>query len=79
MRWPACRRPSRPCSAVGLEARVIAGAGTGTYEHEAASRVYTELQPGSYVFMDADYARNLREDGGSVRRLSSTRCSCMPR
>ena len=52
--------------AVGLEARIITGAGTGTYEHEAASHVYNELQPGSYVFMDADYARNLREDGRPV-------------
>ena len=52
--------------AAGLEARIITGAGTGTYEHEAASHVYNELQPGSYVFMDADYARNLREDGGPV-------------
>jgi len=52
--------------AVGLDARIITGAGTGTFEHEAASGVYNELQPGSYVFMDADYARNLREDGGLV-------------
>jgi D-threonine aldolase len=50
--------------AVGLEARVIGGGGTGTYENEAASRVYNELQCGSYIFMDADYARNKREDGG---------------
>ena len=49
---------------VGLESRIIAGGGTGTYEHEAASRVYNELQAGSYVFMDADYARNKRADGG---------------
>jgi 3-hydroxy-D-aspartate aldolase len=44
--------------AVGLEAETIAGAGTGTYEHESASKVYTELQAGSYIFMDADYAKN---------------------
>ncbi|MGE0851367.1 MAG: DSD1 family PLP-dependent enzyme [Hyphomicrobiaceae bacterium] len=50
--------------AVGLEAETIAGAGTGTYEHESASKVYTELQAGSYIFMDADYARNKRGDGG---------------
>ena len=50
--------------AVGLEAETIAGAGTGTYEHESASKIYTELQAGSYIFMDADYARNKRGDGG---------------
>jgi len=49
--------------AVGLDARIITGAGTGTYEHEAASGVYNELQCGSYIFMDADYARNKRADG----------------
>ena len=48
----------------GLEARIVGGGGTGTYENEAASRVYTELQCGSYIFMDADYARNKRLDGG---------------
>lgn len=50
--------------AAGLEARIVGGGGTGTYENEAASRVYNELQCGSYIFMDADYARNKRADGG---------------
>lgn len=47
----------------GLDAEVVGGAGTGTFELEAASGVYTELQAGSYCFMDADYARNLNADG----------------
>jgi len=42
----------------GLPCEVIAGAGTGTYENEMTGGVYTELQCGSYVFMDADYGRN---------------------
>lgn len=41
----------------GLRCEVVTGAGTGTYRFEAASGVYTELQAGSYVFMDADYKR----------------------
>jgi 3-hydroxy-D-aspartate aldolase len=53
----------RALKAAGLEAGVVTGAGTGTYENEAASGVYNELQCGSYVFMDADYARNKRADG----------------
>jgi D-serine deaminase-like pyridoxal phosphate-dependent protein len=53
----------RALAAVGLEARTVTGAGTGTYENEAASGVYNELQCGSYIFMDADYARNKRADG----------------
>lgn len=42
----------------GLPCPVITGGGTGTWQLERDSHVYTELQPGSYVFMDADYARN---------------------
>jgi len=49
-----------------LRAEVVTGAGTGTYLLEAASRVYNEIQPGSYVFMDADYGRNLGDDGQPV-------------
>ncbi len=36
----------------------VTGGGTGTYELEAMSGVYTEVQPGSYVLMDTDYASN---------------------
>ncbi|MFB2553166.1 DSD1 family PLP-dependent enzyme [Ensifer soli] len=43
----------------GLDCAIVGGAGTGTFTHEAASGVYNELQAGSYVFMDADYARNV--------------------
>ncbi len=47
----------------GLECELISGAGTGTFPFEAASGVYNELQAGSYIFMDADYGRNLQQDG----------------
>ena len=53
----------------GLRAEIVTGAGTGTYRLEAASRVYNEIQPGSYVFMDADYGRNLGEDGQPVHEF----------
>ncbi len=42
----------------GLGCDIIGGAGTGTFEFEAASGLYNEIQAGSYCFMDADYARN---------------------
>ncbi|HWB47432.1 MAG TPA: DSD1 family PLP-dependent enzyme [Hyphomicrobiaceae bacterium] len=54
----------RALAELGLAASRVTGAGTGTYENEAASGVYNELQCGSYIFMDADYARNKRADGG---------------
>lgn len=41
----------------------ITGAGTGTWQFEGSSKVFTELQAGSYAFMDADYARNENADG----------------
>lgn len=47
----------------GLTCRTIGGAGTGTFELEASSGLWNELQPGSYIFMDADYARNENADG----------------
>ena len=36
----------------------VSGGGTGTFAHEAASGVYTEIQPGSYALMDLDYRAN---------------------
>jgi 3-hydroxy-D-aspartate aldolase len=43
---------------VGLSCGIVGGAGTGTFAVDAASGVYTELQAGSYIFMDADYGLN---------------------
>ena len=44
--------------AEGIQVGLVTGAGTGTAVLEAASGVYGELQAGSYLFMDADYAAN---------------------
>lgn len=41
-----------------IPCETITGAGTGSFMYEAASEVYNELQPGSYIFMDADYNAN---------------------
>jgi D-serine deaminase-like pyridoxal phosphate-dependent protein len=38
-----------------LEPRIVTGAGTGSAEFDGPGGVYTELQTGSYIFMDADY------------------------
>lgn len=42
----------------GVACPAVTGGGTGSVEFDLASGVYTELQPGSYVFMDGDYGRN---------------------
>jgi 3-hydroxy-D-aspartate aldolase len=49
-----------------LDCSIVGGGGTGTFALEAASGVYTEIQAGSYIFMDADYGRNLDEAGAPV-------------
>jgi D-serine deaminase-like pyridoxal phosphate-dependent protein len=42
----------------GLPCPLVTGAGTGTFALEAEAGVHGELQPGSYLFMDRDYAEN---------------------
>ena len=53
------RRTRDAIVAAGMACDLVTGAGTGTWQHERDSGVYGELQPGSYVFMDADYGRNV--------------------
>ena len=45
----------------GMQVKLVTGAGTGSFVLEAASGVYGELQSGSFMFMDADYAQNERD------------------
>ncbi|MFL5299423.1 MAG: DSD1 family PLP-dependent enzyme [Anaeromyxobacteraceae bacterium] len=47
--------------AAGLPCPLVTGAGTGTFAYDAASGAYGELQAGSYLFMDRDYADNERD------------------
>jgi 3-hydroxy-D-aspartate aldolase len=42
----------------GIACATVTGAGTGSFPLELASGAFDELQPGSYIFMDADYRRN---------------------
>jgi len=62
----AARRTVELLRASGLDCPIVTGGGTGTFELEAASGVFNEVQAGSYIFMDADYARNLDEAGAPV-------------
>ncbi|MBI3053235.1 MAG: DSD1 family PLP-dependent enzyme [Betaproteobacteria bacterium] len=55
---------TRMLAASGIPCDTVTGAGTGSYMFEAASGVYHELQAGSYIFMDADYARNEWTESG---------------
>lgn len=39
----------------GLPCPIVSGGGTGTFNIDADARVFTELQAGSYIFMDKQY------------------------
>jgi len=60
----AARAAAGALAAAGLPCETVTGGGTGSWSFEAASGLYTELQCGSYAFMDADYGR-IRDGGGS--------------
>jgi D-serine deaminase-like pyridoxal phosphate-dependent protein len=49
-------------SEVNLRPEIVTGSGTGTHAQDSVGP-YTELQVGSYIFMDADYARIVDEKG----------------
>jgi D-serine deaminase-like pyridoxal phosphate-dependent protein len=61
------RRTRELLQRAGIQCPKATGAGTGTYLFEASSSVYDELQPGSYIFMDVDYARNEWTESGIPR------------
>lgn len=53
-------------TAAGLPCPLVTGAGSGSFTHEAASGVWGELQVGSYLFLDRDYADNESTPGAPV-------------
>lgn len=55
---------ARLCQKAGLDTRIITGGSTGTYNIDQALGL-TELQAGSYVFMDSLYNRIGAQDGSA--------------
>jgi D-serine deaminase-like pyridoxal phosphate-dependent protein len=49
----------------GLPCPIVSGSGTGTFRIDAEARVFTELQVGSYVFMDREY-NDVKGDTGDL-------------
>jgi D-serine deaminase-like pyridoxal phosphate-dependent protein len=62
----AVRAAEASMSRAGLSCPLVTGAGTGSFLVEATSGVWGELQAGSYVFMDRDYADNEPTPGAPV-------------
>jgi 3-hydroxy-D-aspartate aldolase len=50
----------------GFDAKILSCGSTGTYNIDSAIEGVTELQVGSYVFMDVDYRRIGGRDGNAV-------------
>jgi len=46
----------------GADIKVVTGGGTGSFAADAAQGVLTEVQPGSYAFMDREYRDALKDD-----------------
>lgn len=66
----ACEKVKRTTALLekaGIPCERVTGAGTGSYMFEATSSIYHELQTGSYIFMDADYAKNDWTESGIPR------------
>jgi 3-hydroxy-D-aspartate aldolase len=57
--------------AEGLECDIVGGGGTGSYYFEGNSRVFNELQCGSYAFMDADYQTIHDADGKRISEFEN--------
>jgi len=47
--------------AAGIAVPIVTGGGTGTFDLDPEGRVFTELQVGSYVFMDVQYRQALAD------------------
>lgn len=51
----------------GIACPIVTGGSTGTYRFDAENPGMTELQPGSFIFMDLDYGRIGGPDGREYR------------
>lgn len=57
---------------LGLACETISGGGTGSFAADLERGLFTEIQAGSYVFMDEDYGRNLDAAGEPFRPFTQS-------
>lgn len=62
----AVRTTQEALQRIGIPVPLVTGAGSGSFLLEADSGLWGEIQPGSYLFMDADYAANQPLPGAPV-------------
>ncbi|MCS6952852.1 MAG: DSD1 family PLP-dependent enzyme [Bryobacterales bacterium] len=56
----------------GIPCPLLSGGSTGTYNIDSEIEGVTELQPGSFIFMDLDYNRIGGRDGGEFRDFANS-------
>ena len=61
--WTTVRDLVETLARQGVKLKTVSGGGTGTYDLDWRSSVLTELQAGSYPFMDCEYFDNEWETG----------------
>ena len=61
----------------GLEPEIVSGGGTGTHDIDHELGVFTEIQAGTYVFMDVNYY-HVEQRQRRSRAPSDRPCSCAP-
>jgi D-serine deaminase-like pyridoxal phosphate-dependent protein len=71
-KWALLKTFTDALSAAGLPAEIISGGGTGTHQLDVEQGPYTEIQPGSYLFMDKQYGGIEMASGGSTFRTALT-------
>lgn len=64
--WGELQGLLQSLAARGLAATVVTGGGTGSYEIDPSVAALTDLQAGSYIFMDEEYRRIEASDHGSL-------------
>ena len=63
------QRTVESLQAAGIEVPLVTGGGTGSFALESETGVWGELQCGSFLFMDADYAANADAADADVPRF----------
>ena len=61
--WEQVTAQVAALTAAGLAPKIVSGAGTGTYNIDSAVSCVTDLQVGSYIFMDQEYLQIGGEHG----------------
>jgi D-serine deaminase-like pyridoxal phosphate-dependent protein len=68
--WQHLAKVLAALAAAGFAAEIVSGGGTGTHHLDLAEGPFTELQPGSYLFMDKQYGAVEIAPGGSPFRTA---------